>query len=211
MSGFNPLPYLSILRLSHIFLDIELGTTSGIDTGKKLRSNFRNLLTQIIYISNHKQYAMELFQVHPFDFLLKPLKYKDVEKTIKNIINIVFKQNDSFQYKVAHKIYEIELYKILYFEKHRRKINIKTFEDNLEKDSFYGKISDISEQLLKLDFFLVSAYHLVNYHAVTEFEYKKVKLVNGEEISIGQAFRNDVRDMHMVKEVKNNDGTISIF
>ena len=182
-----------------IFLDIELPEIDGIEIGSRIRNNFRSEIIQIVYISSHRQYAMDLFQVHPAAFIVKPLDYEEVEKTIKYIINIIFKQTEIFDYSIGHQKYKIELYKVLYFTSSRRKIIIKTFKNNLINNEFYGKISDISERLLKLDFFLANSYYLVNYYAVTEFQYKKIKLINGEEINISQTFRNGVRDMQMSK------------
>ena len=196
-----------------IFLDIELGEMSGLDIGEMLRNNFRSLLTQIIFISNHEKYAMDLFKLHPFDFLVKPVKYRDIEKIVLDIINIIFKQNGTFKYRVAYKEREIELYKVLYFKTEAgRKIRIYTFKNNLTDDVFYGRMSQISEPLLKQDFFLASNYYLVNYYAVTEFRYNKVKLVNNQELNISQTFRKAVRDMHMEKAgVKNKDDRRIIF
>ena len=196
-----------------IFLDIELGKMNGIDIGKMLRNNFRSLLTQIVFVSNHEKYAMDLFKLHPFDFLIKPLRYRHIEKTVLDIINIMFKQNGTFKYKVAHKEYEIELYKVLYFKTEAgRKIRIHTFKDNLSYDLFYGRMSHISEPLLKQDFFLANSYYLVNYYAVTEFRYNKIKLVNGQELNISQTFRKAVRDLHMEKAgVKDEDDGRVLF
>ena len=61
-----------------LFLDIELITTDGIQVGKFIREELKNLETTIIYISSKSSYAMQLFQVQPLGFLIKPL---EVEKS----------------------------------------------------------------------------------------------------------------------------------
>jgi len=200
-----------------IFLDIELGTTTGIDVGNKIRDTFRSELTQIVYISNHKKYAMDLFKVRPFDFIVKPFEPDVIKDVITKIMKIIFKQSGTFVYKIDKTEYEIELYKVLYFVNIGKKVAFKTFKDNYETNEFYGKISDIKERLLKHDFFLATGDCLVNYYAVTKFLYKKVQLINGETIDISQAYRNDVRDMHKEKRKEkmkmreNKDGADSIF
>jgi len=197
------------MKFDMIFLDIELPQMSGIDIGNIIRKEFKNEKTKIIFISNHVRYALELFQIRPFDFVIKPIKYDKIEQIIKTIMSIIYKQNGTFEYQVKNKKYEIELYKVLYFASEGRKIIIHTQKNNFPNNEFYGKISDISSRLLNLDFFLSSSYCLVNYYAVAEFSYKKVILINGDEIIISQAHQTNVRNMHMEKRGGNNDVTNS--
>ena len=71
-----------------IFLDIEFPNMNGVDLGKKIRGRIGDIRTQIGFISAKDSYAMELFSVHPFDFIIKPVSkelghhYDDVIETI---------------------------------------------------------------------------------------------------------------------------------
>ncbi len=56
-----------------IFLDIEMQYVNGIEAGKIIREKMKDELTKIVYISGSDNYAMELFQVRPLDFLIKPI------------------------------------------------------------------------------------------------------------------------------------------
>ena len=56
-----------------LFLDIELPGMNGAKVGNMLRVELGNETVQIVYISSQDKYAMQLFQIRTFDFLIKPL------------------------------------------------------------------------------------------------------------------------------------------
>lgn len=58
-----------------LFMDIELGDTDGIILGNTLREHLGNEITQIVFISYRKDYALQLFRIRPLDFLIKPMDY----------------------------------------------------------------------------------------------------------------------------------------
>ena len=60
-----------------LFLDIELPGMDGVEVGKYVRDILRNLHMFLVYISSKEEYALELFQNQPFDFLIKPIKKND--------------------------------------------------------------------------------------------------------------------------------------
>ena len=62
-----------------LFLDIELPAINGIEVGKFVRTSLGDEKMDIIYISSKINYAMQLFQNRPMDFLVKPVKYSAVE------------------------------------------------------------------------------------------------------------------------------------
>ena len=66
-----------------------------------------NEATQIIYISGKETYAMELFKVRPFDFIIKPLAYEDVYMAMKRVIKFLSRNDKFFEYKIGHTTYRI--------------------------------------------------------------------------------------------------------
>lgn len=61
-------------RYQLLLLDIEFPKMNGIETGRYIREVKKDNITQIAYVSAKREYAMELFQVRPIDFIVKPLK-----------------------------------------------------------------------------------------------------------------------------------------
>ena len=184
-----------------IFLDIEFPEEfNGIYLGNKIRNDFFKENIKIIYISSFERYGKDLFDIRPFNFFIKPLNWNKIEKTIIDIIKIITKQNNPFEYNVSGTKYTVDLYKILYFESEVRKVTIKTLDSTiLDYPTFYEKLSNIEKQLSKSDFFRVHRSHLVNYHNVAEFQYDKIKLINGEVLDISQTYRKSVRRMRNKK------------
>ena len=71
-----------------IFLDIELPKMNGVAVGKHIRENLKNEFVQIAYISSNQEYAMELFEIRPINFLVKPLNYENISKIIDKLLTI---------------------------------------------------------------------------------------------------------------------------
>lgn len=63
-----------------IFLDMEMPEQNGIETGINIRSITDS--TKIIYVTAHKGYAYESYQIKAEDYLLKPIDYLKLEQNI---------------------------------------------------------------------------------------------------------------------------------
>lgn len=59
-------------------LDIEMPQMSGIELGKSLRQMYPTV--SLIYITGHKKYAYDAFQVEACSYLTKPFDRKDIAK-----------------------------------------------------------------------------------------------------------------------------------
>ena len=55
-----------------IYLDIELARLNGVEVGRYIREKLLDDYTQIAFISAKSSYALELFQIRPIHFLVKP-------------------------------------------------------------------------------------------------------------------------------------------
>lgn len=72
-----------------LFLDIELPSINGVDVGQFIRKTLGNEYMDIVYISSKENYAMQLFQYRPLDFLIKPI----TPETIERILNAFVKRS----------------------------------------------------------------------------------------------------------------------
>ena len=80
--------------------------------------------TIIIYISSKSNYAMQLFQVMPLGFLLKPLATNQVEQLLSKSIQLYEKKNQIFEYYSKGNTFKLPYKEILYFYSENKKINI---------------------------------------------------------------------------------------
>lgn len=185
-----------------IFLDIELNQINGVEIGKKIREEFNDESTQIVYISSKESYAMDLFEVRPLNFLIKPLNETKIEATILKAVMLLDKENHYFNYKNSNVTFSVPLKDILYFESHGRKVNIFL---NDEIKSFYGKLSSVEEQIDNKDYIMIHKSYLINFNHVIEHTYEYVKMSNQEVLTISQNNRKAVREklMHRKQRIYN--------
>jgi len=180
-----------------IFLDIELKKLNGIAAGKRIRNDLKNEAVLIVYISGKDSYAMELFDVRPMHFLVKPITTEKILKVLEKGLELSNKLCQTFQYQKGHHICKVALKDILYFESLDRKIRMVTIEG---EEIFYGALSDIFSKIGKYEFFFCHKSYLVNYHHVIKFEYEKLMMKDGVSLSISQPKRKGVRAMQMKLE-----------
>lgn len=174
-----------------IFLDIELFQLSGIDIGTIIRKQFNNHHIQIVYISGHPQYAMELFNSHPLNFLVKPINPLKVIENIELCYQLFYKGKQYFSYKSGFNTKKIPLHEIIYFESNDRKITIFTTDGS---DTFYAKLNDVYEELKENKFLFIHKSYLVNFEYIKVLHYDYIVLENDIELPISQKRRKSIRE-----------------
>ena len=179
--------------LDLLFLDIELISTNGIQIGNFIREELNNLETTIVYISSKSSYAMELFQVQPLGFLIKPLKADEVEKILSKSIRLYEQRNQTFEYYTKGYSYKIPYKKILYFYSQNKKINMITNEEEVQ---FNGKLKEITARLPH-NFIMIHQSYIINLDYMLEGSYELVKMQGGILLSISQPYRKLVREQIM--------------
>jgi len=180
-----------------IFLDIEFAKNAinGIEVGKLIRETYRNDMTSIVYISWEMKYSMQLFDVRPLNFLIKPLDYSKVQKVIKTYLEIAgFWQRD-FMYKVGYNIYKVKIKDIVYLESDNRKLILHLADGR--KEEFYGTLKEVyQEQLQKFDFLHIHASYAANYDYITVAKYSEIVLTSGKILPISKPKRAEIRDAY---------------
>lgn len=198
-SGDSLTKYLSQGNtLDILFLDIQLPGINGITVGDYIRTTLENEQIFIIYISSNQQYAMELFQNRPFDFLIKPLNRERIFCILDKIFRITGKNNCIFQYQSNGIIYRIHYREILYFQSIGRKIYIITTK---ERKSFYGKLKDIENKLPEHLFLNIHKSYIINFNYVKEYTYERITMINGDILNISKSNRTLVRGKVLEREI----------
>ena len=189
-SGDILLDYLKREKINILFLDIELPGKDGVMVGKYIREVLEEENIFLVYISSKENYALQLFQNRPFDFLVKPIEQAKIYHVLDNICRISGKNSAEFKFQVQNSTYCILYKDILYFQSDGRKINIVMKK---EVRTFYGKLNEIEEKLPENLFLRIHKSYLVNKSYVKEFTYEWVKLLNGDILNISKINRADVR------------------
>lgn len=180
-----------------IFLDIGLKKLNGIDVGRRIRNVLNNEAVQIVYTSSNEGYAMDLFEVRPMHFLVKPVEEEKILSVLEKGMKLANKLCQTFEYKLGHDIKKIPAKSILYFESLDRRVKMITMEG---EEVFYGAMADIIPRAEKYGFFSCHKSYLVNYQHVLKFEYDKLHMKNGMTLPISQPKRKCVRALQMKLE-----------
>ena len=126
-----------------IFLDIQLSDGISFSIFEQVTIN-----TPIIFTTAYDQYAIKAFQLNSISYLLKPIRKKDLEESLKKyqslksafsidfemlLANIQGRKPDykkRFLIQIGEKIRKVELSEIAYFFVLEKAVYLKTFQGN---------------------------------------------------------------------------------
>jgi len=181
-----------------IFLDIEFAKNeiNGVEVGRFIRDAQQNDLVSIVYMSRVRDYAFDLFEVRPLNFLLKPLEHDLVEKTVRTYLKIAGLWSGEFSYNIGRDTFKVNVRDIVYIESRDKKLVL--YFSNRRTAEFYGALKEVyHEQLRKYDFLFVHAAYVINFDYITSIRYDRVYLAGNEiPIPISQGRRNEIRERY---------------
>jgi len=172
----------SMAHYDLIFLDIEFAESkiNGVEVGRQIRGVYERHAVSIVYISWEKKYSMQLFEIRPLNFLIKPLEYGKVEQVVKTYLKLSGMWVDNFVYKVRQETRRVKVKDIVYLESTNRKITLHLADGR--KEAFYGMLKEVyREQLQKFDFLHIHASYAVNYNYVALMARCHVDLTLGKK------------------------------
>lgn len=184
-----------------IFLDIEMKGMDGLETAKEIRRE--DEITTLIYVTSHKSYAIEAYEVQPFRFLVKPIQREILYDCFIKAYNKIMAGNFYFQYKYEKTYYKILVSDILYFESEKRIIRIHLKDGSIRK--FYDQLNNIEKQMKKgkADFYRLHKSILVNSRYIKKKAYDYVELMNGNQLEISEERRKAINKLY-VQAVKDD-------
>jgi len=179
-----------------IFLDIAFakGAINGVEVGRLIRNAHHNNLVSIVFISWEMKYSMQLFDIRPLNFLIKPL---DAKKVIKTYLQITQTRRGDFSYKIGHNTFKTQVKDIIYMKSDWRKVTM--FLTDGSTVDFYGNLKEIyGQQLQQFDFIPTHASYLVNYDYITGITADKLELTTGAEpLPISKTKSKDVWEAYV--------------
>lgn len=173
-----------------VFLDIEFPTMNGLELSTQIRECFKNFKMQIIFISAKQDYAMDLFNVQPFQFLIKPINEETVFSCLSKFFIYYLENNKRFEYTFENIKYCISINEIMYFESKGKKVIMHTLTKKIE---FYAVFSELAEQL-KQQFVVIKRGLMVNLQYVINSNYTSIELSNNVVLQISKNNRKNVRN-----------------
>lgn len=177
-------------KFTLLFLDIELSNQSGVEIGSYIRDVLFDNDIQIAYISGMESYAMQLFEIRPINFIIKPVSRAKVEQVFTKAVSLMNDMSRRFVYRQKHDVHYLEYHDILYFKSSNRKIQIVK-QDGVEE--FYGRLDKIYKELPPNKFLYIHKSYVVHVSFIKHFQYESVIMVTGERLPIAQSRRKLIR------------------
>lgn len=159
--------YLRKNRCDLIILDIELVKMNGVELGHLIRTELKDNIIKIVYISAKNCYDRLLFDVQPLNFLQKPIDKEKLFKMIDLTIQLSNNNERFFTFENKQGAFRIKFSDILYFESFDHDIKIATASGNYE---FKSTLSEVMKQLSNSRFLQVHRSYIINYNNTSHTE-----------------------------------------
>ncbi len=171
-----------------IMMDIEMPLMNGMEAAKKLRE--MDDVTQLMFITNLSQYAINGYEVDACDYILKPISYYALALRFAKVVNKVKKSEDYIVAPKSGGIVKMYLDTIYYIEVMGHMLTYHTSNGDV---TVRGTISSMEQKLSSRNFAMCNSHYLINLAHVTSVKGLSV-YVNGIEIPMSRSRRTEFRD-----------------
>ncbi|GHV42416.1 DNA-binding response regulator [Spirochaetia bacterium] len=171
-----------------IFLDIELGDTTGIVVAEQIRKQYKS--PTLIFVSAHESYCKQLFHLDTTAFLSKPIDETEVKSLLLRIYRHLRNPQQVFMYHIKEDVFRTPLEDILFFETKLRKIEMTTKQGTV---TFYGKLGEIEARLKHPGFIRIHHSLIVNLDNVERFEKNTLAFPGGLSLALARNRQKEIR------------------
>lgn len=178
-------------EINLLFLDIMLPGKNGVEVGRYIRDDMHNSAMDIIYISSQTNYAMELFQVHPFDFITKPFDYDYIDCMMKKLLFWDEQDRRHYSYNFHRTMYRLPFGKIMYLRSDNKHIHIHMADGNVIE--FTGKLRNEIKKF-PIQFVQTSKSYIVNMKYISQCRPDSVMMIDHIVISVTKPYRQMFKD-----------------
>ncbi len=198
----NALEVMPMLRENSIdllFLDIQMPRLLGTELVKTL-----NPRPKVIFVTAHRDFAMEGFDLDAIDYLLKPVSFERFLKAVNKLTPLQHSSTfdpvpvaQKFLYfRVDRKMVKVWLKDILYVESLKDYVRIFTIQGPLITKL---SLSSLVEMLPDEDFIQVHRSFIVSGNQIDAYAPDSIK-VGKTEIPVGPLYKNTLKErMQMLK------------
>jgi len=168
--------------------DIEMPQLSGLELAKEIRSYHTH--TPIIFLTSYKEYMEDVFSLHTFDYLLKPIEEKRLFAVMDRVLEYLNLNDAKLSFTFNRQSYHLLFSDILYFEKNKRKVIIHTKEQGYEMLMITKELLD----LLDHNFIQIHNSFIINMKHLKRLKNDTLIMQNGDELPISRKFSKSVKD-----------------
>lgn len=192
-SGEELIKYIIVneIKFDLVFLDICMKEIDGIQTAKRIKEIYKS--TQIVFLTNSKEYALDGYDVKALDYIIKnsiQLEVK-IQQTLEYCCS---KVNDYLIINNKFSIEKIEISTIMYIESNKRKVTIHTIDYKYE---IYEKLNNIYDKVKSFGFTKTHKSYIINMDFIKKIGTKEVITMKGDIIPISRVNINIVKQDFM--------------
>lgn len=152
-----------------ILLDIDMPGINGIETAKKILETSPNI--QFIFTTAYPSFSIECFEVHPFDYLLKPISIERLGRSFDALIKKLSNEQPVPEPMISltsdYNSYTLKQNDIYFVERAGRKLLIHTRHKQLE---IYDSIKNFQGKLNSQLFIRSHNSYLINKQSINKIK-----------------------------------------
>ncbi len=161
---------------------MELTGQKEIETAQQVIKQAPHCL--IIFMAENKLLAYDAFRVHPFSFLLKPIRQNSFIEVLQTASERINRQGELYRFFSNRIYYQIPIDNILFFQSEKRIIRLicKGGEEIL----YYDTLTKVERKMEELSTCFIRIHHsyLVNMNHIKRYCYEEIEMLNGAILSI---------------------------
>lgn len=176
-----------------IFLDINMPGISGISFAKSINRNIK-----IIFTTAYREYAIEGFDLHAVDYLLKPISFdrlldavNNFQLNYSNTVQTEFIKESSADFifvKIDRKMHKIDFDKIVWIESLSDYLKIETTgETKVTRDT----ISGLEAKLPESEFIRIHRSFIVAINKIESYSNEEV-IIQKKSLPISRTYKEEV-------------------
>lgn len=129
---------------------------------------------------------MELFETHPYNFLIKPLERKKVGNELKKLLKLDMQDRRFFTYKFNKIQHKVLIGDIIYFKCEKHHIKLVSASGEME---YVGTLKSEIDKLPEC-FTMISQSNIINIRHIKECYGTEVLMDNDERLCISKNYRD---------------------
>lgn len=178
-----------------IFLDIKMPDLTGVEFARTLNKDCK-----VIFTTAYDKYAVEGFQLHALDYLLKPISYEVFANSVKHVkqyfdllksgsANKQIQADENYLFvKADYQIHRIEISDILYFEGLKDYVKLYT-ESSSKPVVFHATMKSIEDKLPADKFMRIHRSFIVSLNKIKTIERDRI-LFGETRIPISKQYKS---------------------
>ncbi|MFC5044740.1 LytR/AlgR family response regulator transcription factor [Aquimarina hainanensis] len=190
LEAFN---YLSQHQVDLIFLDINMPEISGISFARSIHKNCK-----IIFTTAYREYAIDGFDLHAVDYLLKPISFERLLQAVNNYFDVYHtnisdtsdknKTHDFIFVRSDRRMKKVTFSDILYIESYSDYLKIHCIDIVITTRE---TISNIESRLPKQDFLRIHRSYIIAISKITSYSNEEVVIAR-KSIPISRNYKQEV-------------------